>query len=70
MEATDHIHTYADKSLQILIATKGIVVQIDRNKNDEQKKYDILVNISDIYINWKPDVLIIFLKLIYSYLLK
>lgn len=56
--------------LQTLISTKDIIVQIDRNKNDEQKKYDIEVNISDIYVNWKPDVLIIFLKLIYSHLLK
>lgn len=34
--------------LQTLISTKDIIVQIDRNKNDEQKKYDIEVNISDI----------------------
>jgi hypothetical protein len=70
LSAIDHIHHYNDNNLQTLISTKGIIVQFHRNKNNSERKLDIEVEIEDIYVNWKPDVLIILLKLIYSYLLK
>lgn len=70
IEAVDYIHIYRDSGLQKLISIQDFKLQIHQNKNDLQKQMQVNLDLQQIYINWKPDVLIILLKLIYSYFVK
>lgn len=70
MDSFDYLHKYKNPKLQALISTDQIILRIERNKNDENKKLEIDLTFTEININWKPDVLVIFMKLIYSYISK
>lgn len=56
--------------MQKLVSIQNFNLQIHKNKNDLQKQMQVDLDLEHIYINWKPDVLIILLKLIYSYFAK
>ena len=70
LDSLDYLYKYKDPKLQTLISAKDIGLKVQRNKNEEQKKFEVELIFPDIYINWKPDVLVIFMKLVYSYISK
>jgi hypothetical protein len=65
LKITDQIFKFNNPIYQTLIEAKGVKFQElkGRKKNQESRKAIINANIQDIYINWKPDVLLILMRL-------
>lgn len=62
---TDRIFKFKNLAYQTLIQAKGVKFQElkGKKKNKDIRKTIISMNIEDIYINWKPDVLLILMRL-------
>lgn len=65
LKITDRLYKYSNPIYQTLIEAKGVTFQElkGRKKKEGVRKSHISADLEDLYINWKPDVLLILMGL-------
>ena len=66
MLITDRIFTFSNPVYQILIRAHQVSYQELKSKKNAQgkRKTNISLSVQDLFINWKPDVLLLLMQLV------
>lgn len=66
LSITDQIFKFSNPAYQTLVRAQGVSLQEvkGRRRGQQGRKAAITANIADIHLNWKPDVLLILMRLL------
>lgn len=66
LSITDQIFKYSNPTYQTLVRAQGVSLQEvkGRRRGQQGRKAAITAKIADIHLNWKPDVLLILMRLL------